>query len=439
MKPVLLFIILFLNMVFAPAGAVQIESWETDNGVSVLFIETHELPIVDMRLGFRAASSRDGELPGISSLVSGLLVEGTGELSAQQIAQAFEQVGALLGNQSSRDMAWTSLRSLSDITKLEAVVDLFGRVTALPSFPQVALERDRKGLLANLAERQKRIASIASDHFYQALYENHPYGYSNEEVQAAIEVITVDDLVKFHRRYYVAENASLAIVGDLTISQAKHYANRVTRYLRAGKVAGDLPVPKQITSKTLSVNFTSEQTSIKIGMPLISRHDPDYYIFMVGNHILGGNGSNSRLMQIIREEHGLSYNVYSYIAPLESQGPFEMGLQTRNHQVDAALKLLDESLDAFIKNGPTQTELDQAKSNLIGGFALRLDSNRKLLGQLSVIGFYQLPLDYLDKYSKQIESVTADDIRRVFQKRLKPEQMIRVIVGPARKTANETG
>ena len=263
--------------------------------------------------------------------------------------------------------------------------------------------------------------------------------FRSEEVRAAIEAIAVDDLIKFHRRYYVAENASLAIVGDLTIAQAKHYANRVTQHLLAGKVAGDLPVPKQTTSKTLSVNFASEQTSIKIGMPLISRHDPDYYIFMVGNHILGGNGSNSRLMQIIREEHGLSYNVYSYISPLESQGPFEMGLQTRNHQVDAALKLLDESLDAFIKNGPTQTELDQAKSNIIGGFALRLDSNRKLLDQLSVIGFYQLPLDYLDKYSKQIESVTADDIRRVFQKRLKPEQMIRVIVGPTRKAANETG
>lgn len=439
MKPVLLFVIMLLDLVFTTAAAFQIENWKTENGVSVLFIETHELPIVDMRLGFRAASSRDGKLPGISSLVSGLLVEGTADLSAQQIAQEFEQVGALLGHRSGRDMAWTSLRSLSDSVKLEAVVDLFGRITALPNFPQEALDRDRKALLASLAESEKRIASISNDHFYRALYENHPYGRSNAEMQAAIEAITVDDLIKFHRRYYVAENASLAIVGDLTMAQAKDYANRVTRFLPAGEVAADLPLPKQTTSKTILVNFASKQTSIKIGMPLISRHDPDYYIFTVGNHILGGNGSNSRLMQIIREEHGLSYSVYSFISPLESQGPFEMGMQTRNHQVEAALELLDESLDAFIRNGPTQAELDQARKNIIGGFALRLDSNRKLLEQLSVIGFYRLPLDYLDKYPKQIESVTVDDVRRVFQKRLRSGQMIRVIVGPGGKTANESG
>ncbi|MDH5355544.1 MAG: insulinase family protein, partial [Gammaproteobacteria bacterium] len=320
MKPILLFVLLLLKLVLAPAVAVQIESWKTDNGVPVLFIETHHLPIVDLRLGFRAASSRDGDLPGIAKLVNGLLVEGTAELSAQQIALEFEQVGALLGHQSNRDMAWTGLRSLSDSAKLDAVVDLLGRVTALPSFPLAALERDRRSLLANLAERQKRIASIASDHFNQALYENHPYQYSAAGQKASIEAITIDDLVKFHRRYYVAENASLAIVGDLTMSQAKHYANRVTRYLPEGEVAAALPVPKQTREKTLFVNFATEQSRIKIGMPLISRRDPDYFIFMLGNHVLGGNGSNSRLMQIIREERGLSYDVYSYIVPMESLG-----------------------------------------------------------------------------------------------------------------------
>ena len=157
-------------------------------------------------------------------------------------------------------------------------------------------------------------------------------------------------------------------------------------------------------------------------MPVMSRFDPDYYALTVGNHILGGNGSNSRLMQKIREEKGLAYSVYSYLASMEVSGPFEMGLQTRNAQADEALALLEETLQIFIDNGPEQSELDLAKKNIIGGFALRLDSNSKLLDQLSVIGFYQLPFDYLDNYPRQIELITADDVRKAFRNRIKPEQ-----------------
>ncbi len=363
-----------------------------------------------------------------------VLVEGTGDLSAQQIALEFEQVGARLGHSANRDMAWTSLRSLSDRAKLDSVVDLFARVTALPNFSQSALDRDRDALLVNMAARKKQVASIASDQFNQALYRNHAYQYGSGGLAKAIEAITLENLSRFHRRYYVARNASLAIVGDLSREAAKSYANQISDYLAAGKAAEDLPQPAETQAQTLRIDFETPQSQVKVGMPVLSRFDPDYYALIVGNHILGGNGSNSRLMHIIREQHGLSYSVYSYFAPLETKGPFEMGLQTRNAQVDEALALLEQTLQAFIDYGPVQSELELAKQNILGGFALRFDSNLKLLNQLSVIGFYRLPLDYLNHYPRQIEAVTAEDVHSAFRRRIKPEQMIRGIVGPQEKS-----
>jgi len=423
-------LLLLLALCHLSAYAVEIQNWKTDNGIPVLFIEAHDLPIVDLRMSFRAASSRDGKLPGLAGLVNGLLVEGSGELTAQRIALQFEQVGARFGFESGRDMASTSLRSLSDREKLEAVIDLFSRVTALPSFPEDALERDRGALLVNLAERQKRAGSVASDAFFQALYRGHPYEFGSRGKQETLLVIEREDLVAFHRRYYVAANASLAIVGDLTLAEAKIYANKISQYFPDGKRAESLPKPRKVDGSNIRIAYDTKQTQIKFGMSVMARHDPDFYAFTLGNHILGGSGSSSRLMQKMREERALTYGVYSYLLALESIGPFQLSLQTRNHQAHEALRLLEETLAEFIDKGPTAAELEHAKRNITGGFALRLDSNRKLLGQLSVIGFYQLPLDYLDDYPSHINAVTIDDIRRVFKTRIKPKEMIRVIVGP---------
>lgn len=427
MRILLLSILTFCSL---SAYALEIENWETDNGVTVLFAETPDLPIVDLRLSFRAGSARSGHLPGLASLVNGLLREGSGKLSAQQIAQQFEQVGARFSASSGRDMATTSLRSLSDRQKLEAVIDLFAKVTALPSFPADALERDRRALIASLKERQKRPGSVANDAFFKALYQNHPYEFGSHGSQQGLESIKRDDLDDFHRRYYVAANASLAIVGDLSLAEAKIYAQKISQYLRPGKKAETLPGPNLINGSTLRIAFDTKQTQIKLGMPLMDRHDPDFYAFLLGNHVLGGSGSDSLLMQRLREEKGLTYGIYSYLLALEATGPFQISLQTRNHQAVEALNLLDETLAEFIEKGPTQAELDHAKKNITGSFALRLDSNRKLLGQLSTIAFYQLPLDYLDEYASKINAVTLEDVRRVFSQRVRPEKMVRIIVGP---------
>ena len=419
-------VLLFMQSVHA----LDIKNWQTSNGVKVLFVESHDLPMIDVRLGFKAGSSRDGELYGVSRLVNGLIVEGTGEYSSEDIAESFESVGAEIGHDSLRDMAFVSLRSLSDKWLWEKVVDMFARVSALPSFPMDAVERDRKSMLVNLANRQKQIGDVTEDAFYLNLYKNHAYKVGRHGTQKTLEAITRGDLQKFHAQYYVANNATLALVGDLTLENAKHYAEQLTQYLKPGQKAQSIEDAKVLAKgETVKVSFKTTQTHILQGLPVMARNDADYYALYLGNHILGGSGFSSRLMQEIRENRGLSYSVYSYFLPMESNGPFQMSLQTKNHQVDEAVELLQQMLVDFINDGPTDEEMDHAKKNITGSFPLKIDSNSKIVEYLSLIGFYDLPLDYLDNFNKNILAVTSTDIKDAFKRRVKPEQLIRVIVG----------
>ncbi len=423
---------LLLALLLLPlaAQAMKIQTWTTDNGVKVLFVEAHELPIVDVRLAFRAGSARDGQRHGISSLVNGLLVEGTGKLSAEDIALGFESTGAELGKGSLRDMAWVSLRSLSDPELRDRTEDLFARVVALPSFPEDAIERDRKAMLASLAQRRKDIGSVTEDAFFAALYPEHPYAIGPHGREADLKAITRKDLQIFHRRYYVAANATLALVGDLTPGQARDYANALTRYLQPGLPAEALPpAAPPDAARTLHIPFKTTQTHVTQGLPVLTRKDPDYFPLYVGNHVLGGSGFSSRLMQTIREDRGLVYSVYSYFMPMESNGPFQMALQTRNDQAVEATELMQQQLEDFIARGPTDKELEHAKKNITGGFPLKIDSNRKIVEYLALIGFYDLPLDYLDRFNERVLAVTAGQIRDAFARRVPADRLIRVVVG----------
>lgn len=412
------------------AQALDIQTWETDNGVKVLFVESHDLPMVDVRLSFKAGSSRDGSQYGISRLVNALLVEGSGELNAEQIAQGFESTGAELGHDSLRDMAWVTLRSLSDKALLAKTTDLFARVVAQPSFPQDAIDRDRNSMLIGLESRAKEIGDVVEDAFFEHLYQGHPYQVGQHGQAETLKALKRDDLLHFHQRYYVGKNATLALVGDLSLQQAKSYARALTRYLPAGEPAAGIPPgPIPDKGKTVTIPFKTTQTHIMQGMPVMSRKDDDYFPLYVGNHILGGSGFSSRLMQEIREDRGLVYSVYSYFLPMENTGPFEMALQTRNNQASQAGDLLQQMLETFIEQGPTADELEHAKKNITGGFPLKIDSNKKIVEYLALIGFYDLPLDYLDRFNDRVMAVSIDDIKDAFARRVKPERMIRIVVG----------
>lgn len=410
----------------------EIQSWRTPAGAKVLFVETDSLPIVDARVVFNAGGARDGDHPGLAMLTNALLSSGANGWDADEIAERLERVGARMTNESLRDMAHVSLRSLSEPDKLDAAVEVVREVIADPAFDRDDLERDRRRLEAMIRQKQQQPGEVAGDAFYRLVYDDHPYAHPPEGTLESIAAIEREDLIEFHRRYYVARNAVVAIVGDLDREQAAALARQLTDALPGGEAAPALPVvalPDEAREEVIPM--PTSQTHVVTGQPGIARGDPDYFPLYVGNHVLGGSGFASRLMQVIREDRGLVYDVHSYFVPMAAAGPFQAGLQTRNEQAVEARRLMIETIERFRREGPTKKELGKAVKNITGGFPLNLDSNADLLGYIAMIGFYDLPLDYLDTFSDKVHAVTVEQIRDAFARRLHPDRFVTVIVGGA--------
>ncbi len=407
-----------------------IKHWQTTQGGLVYFVASPGLPMVDIRLVFDAGSARDGRLDGIASLTSSLLETGAGQWNADQIAQRFDEVGAKYSYATHRDTSWVGLRSLTQADLLEPALGTFQKILSQPQFTREQFLRVKDQKLMGLKQQLEKPGYIAKKNFYQAIYGEHPYAHLVAGDIESIKQIQLTDIKQFYQQYYVRNNAILAIVGDLTESQARQIAETLFKQLKRGEKAKQLSqvvLPKKANKK--HIDFPSTQTHILAGLPVLTRNDEDYFPLYVGNHILGGSGLVSLLFNEIREKRGLAYSAYSYFSPLEESGPFTMGLQTQNKQSDMAIELMQTTLADFINKGPTQAQLMAAQKNLTGGFVLRIDNNKKLLNYIAMIAFYQLPLDYLDSFPGKVSRVTVDEIKAAFQRRVKTDLMQIISVG----------
>lgn len=414
------------------AAAPRIERWDTANGARVYFVQAMELPMVDIQLVFDAGSARDGGTPGVAQLTSALLDDGAGDLDADAIAERFENLGAQFGTDSLRDMGTVTLRSLSDRGHLDPALDILSLILRAPSFPADALERERNRMLIALQAQEQSPEDIAGRAFFQAIYGDHPYAADPLGSTASLPALTRQDVEDFYRGHYVARNAVIALVGALERQDAERIAERLADGLAAGSRAAPLPaVAPLAAAKAVHIDYPSSQTHVLVGAAGMTRDDPDYYALYVGNHVLGGSGLVSRISTEVREKHGLAYSAYSYFSPMRAAGPYTLGLQTRGDQAAQALEILQRTLAGFIKDGPTAAELTASKKNITGGFPLRIASNSAIVGNLAMIGFYDLPLDYLDRFNARIEAVTAAQIRDAFQRRVQPDKMATVTVGTA--------
>lgn len=408
----------------------EIQNWHTANGVPVYFIAARELPMVDAQILFRAGSVRDGERPGLAQLTNGLLEEGAGDWSADTIADRLDQVGARLATSSRRDAASVALRSLTDPRYLQPAVETVARLLKEPSFAPDAVERVRQQMLTALQERAQSPGAIAQDAFFKALYGDHPYGSPADGTPASLNAITRADIQAFHRRYYTAANAVVAIVGDLDRPAAEQLANALVGGLPKGEpMLPPPPVPPLAANPTIRIPHPSSQSHILIGQLGVSRADPDYYALYLGNHVLGGNGLVSQLSQEIREKRGLAYGAYSAFSPMRQTGPFLINLQTRNDQADTALQVAQTTLRQFSADGPDPQMLEEARQNITGGFALDLAGNGKLANYLGLIAFYGLPLDYLQTFIVTMNGITLEQVKTAWQRHIQPDRQIVVIVG----------
>jgi zinc protease len=262
------------------------------------------------------------------------------------------------------------------------------------------------------------------------VYGTHPYALSSMVGPESIAALRREELVGFYRAHYRADHAVIALIGDVTTAQAKEIATRLTSSLRRAEGEPQpLPAASIPKGETRKIAHPATQSHILIGQPGMTRNDPDYFPLYVGNYVLGGGGFASRLIEEVRQKRGLVYSVHSYFIPLQQRGPFEIGLQTKREQADEALAVVRKTLGDFIAKGPTEDELKRAKQNLVGGFPLRIDSNKKILDYLAMIGFYRLPLSYLDDFTGKVEKVTVAQIRDAFARRIQPDNMATVVVG----------
>lgn len=423
------FVALLLCLLATAANAgVPIQHWVTARGARVYFVENHNLPMLDVQVDFDAGTARDpAKKAGLAAMTHGLLDAGTADLDENAISDRLADLGAELGGHADADRASFGLRVLSATGERDAALALLRDIITRPAFPAAVVERERERSLAGLREAMTQPAAILGKRFAALIYGEHPYGQSPTE--ASLKQISRADLVDFHRNHYVAKAAAVTLVGDISRVEAERIARSLTDPLPQGTRPARIADPALPLAYTERIPHSAAQAHVAIGMPALKLGDPDYFPLIVGNYILGGGGFVSRLTKEVRDARGLSYSVYSYFSPQPALGAFCIGLQTKADQADAAIDVVRTTLGDFLVNAPTAEELQAAKDNLINGFALRLGSNRKLLGQVATIGFFGLPLDYLDHYQEKVSAVSLEQIREAFQRKIHPEALITVVVG----------
>jgi zinc protease len=423
----------FLLLLCAQAAQaiLPIEHWRSESGARVLFVANRGLPMLDVSVEFPAGAAFDGaDRTGVAGLTNSLMRLGASGLSEAQIEQRLADNGAVLGSRFDSDRSGYSLRTLSDPRWRLEPLQLMAAILATPEFPQSVLERERARLSASLRESERLPATIASREFQRAVFASHPYGRRAFEIET-LDSIGRDDLIAFHRRHFVAERAVVAIMGDVTRAEAEAIADQLTRGLPRGPGPAALPDPEPLaTAIQRNIAHPATQSHILVGAPGIRRSDPDFFAMLLGNHILGGGGFVSRITEEVRQKRGLAYSAYSTFAPMLAAGAFTIGLQTQRDQAPEALAVVRRTLADFVASGPTEKELVAARQNIVGGFPMRIDSNRKIHDHLALIGFYDLPLDYLERFVPAIERVTAAEIRAAFARRIDPARMVTVVVGP---------
>ena len=428
MNPCQLLPLLCLALVaqLAQAGP-KIDLWQTSSGARVLFVENHTLPIVDVQVDFAAGASHEAEgKEGVAQLTRALLDLGVAGMDETQIASRMADLGAQLSGGVDLDRASVSLRTLSMADKRVPALDLLRAILASPQFPSEVFDREQARSLAALKESLTRPDAIASRAFWSAMYPSHPYG--RQATPESVSALGRADVLVFHGANYTAQRATVTIVGDLSRLQAERAAEYLTTGLPSGPLMTGIGVPELPPAGEQRIAHPAVQAHLLLGLPALKRGDPDFFPLVVGNYSLGGGGFVSRLMKEVRDKRGLAYSVHSYFQPLAQLGPFQIGMQTKKAQANDALKVAREVLATFLAQGPSEAELQAAKQNLIGSFPLRLDSNRKLLENVAMIGFYGLPLDYLDHYPNNIDKVTVADIKAAFARHVQAEHLVTVVV-----------
>jgi zinc protease len=446
-----------------PVQAEQkIQQFTTAQGIPVWFVQANNIPMVDLAIDIDAGSRWDPQgLEGLSSLTTDIASRAVTEmggrpgLNEEALGKAMARLAVQRSESTTSDRVTLKFRFLSDPSAVAPASLLIAQQLARPAFEPNTFERERDRSLAALKDELTQPQSLATRALWHSIYRGHPYG--RNPTIASLRAVHAQDLRGFYERFWRPQRMTVSMVGDLSLDQARSLLDQIFAPLAAtvserdASASSAMPAPSAVKAggrtraeprwpralpavpwtegRRLNINHPASQAHIWLGLPLMARGEhADYFPMLVANHILGGGGFTSRLTHEVREKRGLSYSVFSAFQPQAQTGPFFVGLQTSRENAEQALVIVRQTLIDFIENGPTREELEAAKKNLAGGFALRLDTNRKLLDNLSQMAFYKLSPDYLDTWTKAIQSVTTAQVRDVLHRRLRMDRLNTVVV-----------
>ncbi|WP_353432220.1 pitrilysin family protein [Polynucleobacter sp. MWH-UH23A] len=437
--------ILFLSifgLLTNACATLPIEKLESFQGAKAYLVQTKFLPMVDIEVSIDAGDRYDpAGKSGLADLTAGLMTYGArgekGPLSEAQIADEIADLGANISFSVSGERAILRIRSLSRKDLRDRAVQLAAAMLSAPTYDANIVAREKQRTITSLLEAETKPEYVLERRFKSMVYGKYPLAESPSV--KSVSSITSAELAQFHKRFYRGDRMIVNIVGDVNQAQANEIVQGLLKRVpQSGAVIPALPQLQRspvepLAERQVTIPFDSQQAHIAMGMTAVTRSNPDYFPLLVGNYILGGGGFVSRLMAEVREKRGLAYSVFSYFSPGKDVGIFQAGLQTKSDQGSMALEVMTETIANFITKGPTDSELVAAKANLVNGYPLRIDNNRKLLDNVSSIVWNDLPLDTMEVWTRQVEAVTLDQVTAAFQKYLAMDRMKIVLLGAQNK------
>lgn len=412
-----------------PAAAVTVERVESPGGIVAWLVHDSMVPLVSIEFSFRGGAALDpAGKAGLADMTTSLLDEGAGDMDSQAFQGKLSDLAISISFSAGKDTIRGSLKTLN--RNREEAVDLLALALNKPRFDKDAVERIRQQILASLARRSTDPDVIAGRVWWKAVYPDHPYGLPTEGTSTSISSISVEDMRRLISDRFARDQLIVGVVGDITREELGPLLDRAFGALPAKGKPFTLPkaVP-QAAGQTFVVEEDVPQSVVLFGHNGIRREDPDWYAAYMMNYILGGGGFSSRLYEEVREKRGLAYSVYSYLTPLQAGGLYTGGVSTANERVAESMEIIRAQWAKMAKNGATDEELDHARTYLTGSFPLRFTSTDRIARMLVGMQFNELGIDYLDRRNSIIEAISADDIRRVAKRLLKPEKLTFVVVG----------
>lgn len=434
-------IILVCGLLQSAQAILPIEKLDSVKGAKAYLVQTQALPMLDIEISVDAGDRFDPTgKSGLASMTAELMNYGArsskGALSEAQIADEIADLGANFGISVGGERAVIRIRSLSRKDLRDRAVQLASAMLSAPTYDAKILEREKQRAITGLLEAETKPESVLERRFRKSVYGNYPL--SESPSVKSVGSVSISDLARFHQQFYRGDRIIVSIVGDVSPAEANEIVEVLLKNVpQSGAAIPALPQFERspiepLASRQIYIPFDSQQAHIAMGMTAITRSNPDYFPLIVGNYILGGGGFVSRLMSEVREKRGLAYSVFSYFAPGKDTGIFQAGLQTKGDQATLALEVMNSTIANFIANGATPSELQAAKANLVNGFPLRIDNNRKLLDNVSSIAWNDLPLDTLETWTTKVDAVTLEQVSAAFQKYLAMDRMKIVVLGASK-------